>query len=187
MCFIDNSKIFTNLSNMKNKGIVIVSIIILSGIIFRIIPHWPNFTPIAAMALFGGAYISDKKLAILIPLVAMFISDLIIGFHGTMWAVYLSFGLIVLLGRNLQENKSIGKIFGLSLSSSALFFIITNFAVWLGSTFYTQDFSGLISCYVAAIPFFNYSLAGDLFYNILFFGVAYGVSYKYPALQLIKK
>jgi len=171
---------------MKNKGLIVISAIILSGIVFRILPHLPNFTPIAAMALFGGAYLRNKNLALLIPFLAMFISDLIIGFHGTMWAVYLSFAFIVFIGRNLQENKSVGKIFGMSIASSALFFIITNFAVWLGSTFYTQDFSGLLTCYAAAIPFFNYSILGDLFYNTLFFGVAFGISYKFPALQISK-
>ncbi|MCH7774531.1 MAG: hypothetical protein IH784_09035, partial [Bacteroidetes bacterium] len=90
--------------------------LILTGMIFiaafvRLIPHPPNFVPIAAIALFGGAYFTKKWVAIVVPLTALFITDLIIGFHGTMWAVYLSFILIVVIGRMMIKKKKLSNIF----------------------------------------------------------------------------
>ena len=100
--------------------------VILFGALMRLMPHWPNFTPIAAMALFGGAYFKKKHLAFLIPLVAMFVSDLILGLHQWMIAVYISFALVVGIGILLRSRIKIGTVLLASLSSSLLFFIITS-------------------------------------------------------------
>jgi|APEBP8051072266_1049373.scaffolds.fasta_scaffold01116_2 hypothetical protein len=154
----------------NNKYILaIVMIVMAAGM--RLIPHWPNFTPIAAMALFGGAYLNDKRLAYVVPFAAMLLSDLVIGMHDTMWAVYLGFAMIVSMGFFLRKNNSVLKTAGVALGSSILFFVVTNFAMWASGTYYTMDLTGLIQCYVAAIPFFGYSAAGDLFYTGLMFGV----------------
>lgn len=159
--------------------------IILFGAIMRLMPHWPNFTPIAAMALFGGTYIKKKHLAFLIPLAALFISDLFLGFHKWMIAVYISFALVVALGFLLRNRVKIGSVLLATLSSAVLFFIITNFAVWIGSPFYPQNMVGLIECYTLAIPFFNSGLLGDVFYSTLFFGSFYLVQQRYPVFKQI--
>lgn len=160
--------------------------VIAFGAIMRLIPHWPNFTPIAAMALFGGAYFSKKHLALLVPLLAMFVSDLFLGLHQWMIAVYISFALVVGIGILLRSHIKVGTVLLASLSSSLLFFILTNFAMWAGSPFYPQNIGGLIECYVAAIPFLNNGLLGDLFYSTLFFGGFYLAQLRFPVLAKIK-
>lgn len=165
----------------KNQFILIAGMIVLAAIM-RILPHWPNFTPVAAMALFGGAYISNKKFAYAVPFIAMFLSDLVIGFHNTMWAVYLSFAAIVGIGMLLRENKSVLRTAGAAVASSVLFFVVTNFAVWLAGGFYSMDLAGLVQCYVAAIPFYQYSVIGDLFYAGVMFGAFEYAKVKIPAL-----
>ena len=159
---------------------------VLAAAMLRLVPHYPNFTPIAAMALFGGAYFSNKKSAFIVPFAAMFLSDLIIGFHSTMWAVYLSFMLIVFIGFSLKEKKKISNIFVASISSSVLFFVITNFAVWATGTMYPMNFTGLVESYIAAVPFFHYTLLGDLFYVGIFFGAFEIAKTKLPVLAEVK-
>jgi len=161
---------------------MILTALVLAAAVLRLLPHYPNFTPIAGMALFGGAYFSNKKIAFIIPFAAMFLSDIILGFHSTMWAVYLSFALIVAIGFSLRKGKKISNIFLASVSSSVLFFVITNFAVWLNGVNYPVSFPGLAECYVAAIPFFHYTMLGDLFYVAIFFGAFELVQSKFPAL-----
>lgn len=160
--------------------------VILFGALMRLIPHWPNFTPIAAMALFGGAYFKKKHLAFLIPLVAMFVSDLVLGLHQWMIAVYISFALVVGIGILLRSHIKVGTVLLASLSSSLLFFIITNFAMWVGSPFYPQNMGGLIECYVAALPFLNNGILGDLFFSTVFFGGFYLAQLRFPVLARIK-
>ena len=165
-----------------NPGLIALAVVVLIAAIFRIIPHPPNFTPIAAMALFGGAYFSDKRLAFIVPLVAMLVSDLFIGFHSGMPAIYFSFVLMVFIG--IRISKSIGPksiIIG-SLSASILFFVITNFTVWMMGTMYSKDFAGLVTCYVAAIPFFQNTLVGDLVFTSSLFGGFYFIRQRFPAL-----
>lgn len=163
------------------KNIFIASALFIA-IAGRLIPHAPNFTPVAAMALFGGATLSNKRLAFILPIVAMFLSDLIIGFHNTMWAVYIAFAATVFIGTKLNGKIKPLNIITASVASSALFFIITNFAVWFGSTFYPQNATGLIECYVSAIPFFNNGLIGDLFYSGILFGSFALAAYRFPQL-----
>ncbi|MCH7721824.1 MAG: hypothetical protein IIC76_00590 [Bacteroidetes bacterium] len=171
---------------MNSKSIT-PGFLILTGMIFiaafiRLIPHPPNFAPIAAMALFGGAYFTKRWVAFLIPLTAMFITDLILGFHSAMWAVYLSFILIVVIGMLLIKQKKISNIFLASVSASVMFFAITNFAVWASGIYYPKGLSGLAASYTAAIPFFHYTLLGDLFFVTLMFGSYELAKAKYPQL-----
>ncbi len=144
-------------------------LIIILAALFRLLPHPPNMVPIAAMALFGGVYI-NKKFALLVPLVALFISDIFLGFHGTMPYVYTGFAVTGLIGIWLKNHKTVGFVAGAALFSSVVFYLLTNFGVWATGTMYTKDLPGLIACYVAAIPFFRNSLMGDMFYTALFFG-----------------
>ena len=166
--------------------------IIFAGAFMRLIPHWPNFTPIAAIALFGGAYMNRKYMAFLVPLAAMLVSDLILGFHVTMPAVYLSFVATVGIGLLIARKPNLLNIAGASLSASLLFFVVTNFGSWLGSPYYPQTFTGLMEAYAAGLVFFNNgsqgisflvnSVLGDLFFNGLFFGAFYLARLRFPVL-----
>lgn len=165
--------------NSKFRADIIVLAIIIAGAATRFIPHPPNFTAIGAIALFGGAYFTRKWLAVILPLIILFISDFIIeiispgmGFHRTMPFVYGSFILISLLGFYLRADKQFIKVTAYSLLSSVIFFIISNIGSWL--VFYPRTVTGFTACYIAAIPFFHYNILGDFFYNaVFFFGTYY--------------
>jgi hypothetical protein len=172
--------------NLLSSKFIFAAGLIIAAAFTRLIPHYPNFTAVGAIALFGGAYLPNKKLAFIIPLVAMLLTDLIIGFHPTMWAVYLSFGLIVLVGLQISKNKKITNILFATIFSSILFFLITNFAQWLSDPFYAKTGAGLAQCFTMAIPFFGYTALGDLFYVGLLFGVYEIASTKLPVFQKIK-
>ncbi len=139
----------------------------------RLVPHPPNFTPLAALALFGGACFSDRCAAFLVPFGAMFLSDLVIGWHrGWSW-VYGSFALIVCLGFWLRGRRTFARTAAATVTGSVLFFAITNFGVWAMGSLYPRTASGLVTCYVAAVPFFRNTLAGDaLCAAVLFSGLA---------------
>jgi len=136
----------------------------------RLLPHPPNLTAMTAMALFAGASLSDWRLALAVPLTALLLSDALIGFYGHMEIVYASFALVVGVGLLIRRHRSVPKIGAAALSSSVLFFVLTNFGVWATESMYPKTVSGLIACYVAAIPFFRNMLVGDLFYALILFG-----------------
>lgn len=175
-----------DLKKFFTPKVLVVTGIILFAAVMRLVPHYPNFTPIAAIALFGGAQMGRKWLAFFVPLFALFISDLLIGFHGFMVPVYISFALVVLLGNLMKNNIKIATVLGGAVASSLIFFLITNFAVWAGSPYYPQTFSGLMQSYMMAIPFFHSSLLGDLFYSSVFFGAFYLLKQKYPSISMVK-
>lgn len=157
--------------NIFNTKFWALTAVVLGAAFARLIPHPPNFAPIAAIALFGGVYFDNKKLAFIIPFAAMIISDLFMPLHSTVWAVYLSFALIVLIGFSLRERIKVKNILLACLASSVLFFVVTNFAVWVSYRMYPKNFTGLIECYIAAIPFFHHTLLGDLFFACIMFGL----------------
>ncbi len=155
---------------MKNNIFYLVFFILLL-VVYRIIPHPPNFTPILASAVVGPFLIKNRLFGLAIPIIAMFISDAIIGFHPYQFVVYstiLSIGLIAPLSKKYLY-------FGLlSLFASVWFFITTNFAVWVIWDYYPKTFDGLIICYVAAIPFFQNTLLSTIFFTgLLIFLVKY--------------
>jgi len=143
-----------------------VYLLIILGVATRLLPHPANFTPLAAIALFGGMYL-EKKWAILVPLIAIFASDFFIGFYSwpIMLSVYAGFAVAGLIGITLRENKKFHTILGGTLLGSMIFFALTNFAVWAFGTMYAHNLPGLLQCYYMAIPFFKNSLIGDLFYT----------------------
>jgi hypothetical protein len=147
----------------------ILSAILLAAAL-RLVPHPPNFTPIGAMALFGGAYFGRRALAFAAPLGALLLSDAILGFHSGMPFVYGSVALVVLIGWAVAKRMTALTIAGAAVASSVLFFAVTNFGTWLTSGMYPQTLSGLAACYAAAIPFFQNTLAGDLIFSALLFG-----------------
>ena len=144
---------------------------ILIAAVLRLIPHPPNFTPIGAMALFSGAYLGRKGvIAFAAPLGALLLSDLVLGFYRGMPTVYFSVALVVIIGWLSLRRVSPIRIGAAAIASSVLFFVVTNFGMWLSSGFYPRTLAGLEACYVAAIPFFQNTVAGDLFYAALLFG-----------------
>jgi len=153
----------------------------------RLLPHPPNFSPIAAMALFSGAYMPRRVLAFAAPFGALLLSDALLGgFYPGMNFVYLSFALTVLIGWAVARRKTVLTIAGAALASSILFFVLTNFGMWLFSGFYPLTSAGLVDCYVAAIPFFQNTLAGDLVFTALLFGGFSIAERMLPALRVSK-
>ncbi len=158
--------------------------LILLAALSRLLPHLPNFAPIAALALFGGVYL-DKKHTFIVPIAAMLISDYFIGFHGGMPWVYGSFLAIGCIGLWLRKHPGVATTIGATFAGSILFFIVTNFAVWFTSHgFYPQTFTGLMECYTMAIPFFRNSLMGDFTYVTALFGVYELAKRMAPSLTL---
>lgn len=136
--------------------------LILIGILLRFAPHAPNFTPVAAIALFGGAYL-NRKYSLFAPLVLMMISDVFLGFHNVIPFTWGSFILIAILGIWLKKHKSILAAAGASVASSLLFFVITNFGVWVMG-WYPHTLKGLLDCYIMGLPFLrNFTLATVLY------------------------
>jgi hypothetical protein len=157
---------------LNNKKQLVIILFIAVAAMFRLMPHFPNVTPITAMALFSGVYLTNKKLAFLIPILAMIISDLFLGFSSITLFVYAAFILVSYIG--ISSKKVSIKT---TLLSSISFFIITNFGVWLLG--YPKTFNGLIECYTLAIPFFRNSLIGDFFYaGVMYYGFEF-VSNRY--------
>lgn len=153
--------------------------LIFAAVILRLIPHAPNFAPVTAIALFGGTYLRNKKLAIFVPLAAMLVSDIFIGFYDfKIWlSVYLSFAISGLLGLWLRRRKDLGNTMAVTLMASVQFYAITNFAVWAFGTMYAPTASGLLASYVNALPFFRNTLYSDFFYVGILFGLYEFVSY----------
>lgn len=155
----------------------LVLIMIFAGAMMRLIPHWPNFTPIAAIALFGGTFLKRKDLAFLVPVAAMLLSDLVIGFHSTMFTVYITFIAIVAMGLVLKSRLTVVNTLTASLSASVVFYLVTNFASWTSGLMpYPMNVAGLMQAYIAGLPFFFNGILGDLFYTSVMFGAVYLVS-----------
>lgn len=137
----------------------------------RLVPHPPNFTPIGAMALFSGAYLGRKWLALAAPLGALLLSDLALGFYEGMWIQYLAVAFVAVLGWTILSKRRGAVRVGLAaIAGSLIFFVLSNFGVWAVSDMYPHTAAGLAACFTAAIPFYQNSLAGDLFYAALLFG-----------------
>ncbi len=146
-------------------------VFIIFGVLMRLLPHPPNMAPITAIALFSGVYL-NKRYAVILPIVALLISDYFIGFYGwTMLFVYGGFVLAGVIGMWLKRHKRPVYILGASLVSSWLFFIISNMGVWLTTSMYSKNLSGLIQCYVMAIPFLRNTILGDLLFTTTLFGL----------------
>jgi len=144
-------------------------VFLLLSLIGRLIPHPANFTPLGGTALFGGAKL-ERPWNYLAPLFILFITDLIIGFHGTMAYIYISFVISVWLGEKLlKHNPNFKRVAVVSIAGSVLFFLISNFGVWAEGILYPKTLEGLMRCYFLALPFFKNTLAGDLLFGVGFF------------------
>ena len=158
---------------LSKKEKVLFSFVLIAALT-RLVPHPPNFAPITAISLFAGAYFTRKQLAFIVPLLAMLISDLFLGFYTISIFVYLSFAVITWLGQ--QKNRVTPK---LVLLGSVLFFLISNLGVWL--LHYPKTIDALVTCFALAIPFFATSLIGDIFYSVI---LVFGFSAINRRLQL---
>jgi hypothetical protein len=186
---------------MENQKIAlrfsVISLMIVLAAFSRLIPHPPNFAPIGAMALFGAAYFSKKFIALIIPVLSMLISDLVINntiyaqyfegftffYQGFYWT-YAAFIVIGVIGFFMLKKVQLKSVILASLFAAVLFFIISNFGVWASGTMYPQNFSGLIACYTAAIPFFKNTLMGNLVYSGVLFGAFELAQNRIPILKI---
>lgn len=163
-----------------NKRLMVLTGIVIAAAFARLVPHLPNMTPIAAMALFGGAFLPNRRLAYALPLAAMLLSDLVLGFMfygkamlASQPIVYACFLVTVWMGKLIRDRRSVLNVGAVTLASSLMFFTVTNFAVWAAGSLYPRTLPGLIACYTAAIPFFRNTLIGDVTYaTALFVGFA---------------
>ena len=149
---------------------LVISAMILGAIVSRLVPHPWNLTSVTAVALFSGACFSDRRLALAIPLGALFLSDLVLGFYSGMPVVYLAFALVGGIGMTLRGRRRPLPIALATLTGSILFFVVSNFGVWAFGPLYPHSLAGLASCYVNALPFFRNSLEGDALYSLVLFG-----------------
>lgn len=176
----------TPTANPNSSGLS-TSVAVLSGMILlaaltRLLPHPPNFSPVEAVALFGGAYFASRAWALAVPLLAMFLSDLALGLaNGGIYfeyfasahfaAIYLCIALSTVLGFGLRNRVTGARVLGYSLAGSVLFFLASNLAVWATAVpGHGACSTGLLPCYVAGVPFFQWTVLGTLFYSALLFG-----------------
>jgi len=175
----------------------VITAIIMLAALSRLVPHPANFAPVGAMALFGAAYYSKRYLAFIIPIIAMWISDLVLTnivygqyFDHFVWLydgalfTYGAFAIIVCFGMFALKKIRLTNIIASALGASVIFFIVSNFGVWFSGTMYTKDFAGLMTCYTAGIPFFKNTIAGDLIYSALLFGAFELSALRFPVLRL---
>ncbi len=160
---------------MKDRFFLIVFIFLAGALAMgiRLLPHFPNFTPVGAFALFTGVYLARKsKWALLLPLGVMFLTDLVIGFYDLklMAVVYGSFLVYTGFGMLVAKRRSIATVLLGSMGGAVLFYLTTNFAVWAFSSWYPHTVSGLLLSYTLALPFFKYTILGDLFFTGVLFG-----------------
>jgi hypothetical protein len=162
----------------------------------RIIPHMPNFSPLGAIGLFGAAYFTKKWQAFFIPITATWLSDLFINnviyaqyypkftwfYQGFYWQ-YGSYLLITLAGIFILKKITPQRVIAGALTSTTIFFLVSNFGCWIGSTTYPQNFAGLLTCYAAGIPFLKGTLLGDLFYSGVLFGTFAFALKQFPVLR----
>jgi hypothetical protein len=161
--------------------IVLLALLVALAALARLVPHPPNFAPLGAMALFGGAHFADRRLAFALPCAALFLSDLVLGLYVLMPVIYGSFAINVLLGRWLRNRKRFAHIALATLAGAVQFFVVTNFACWLLA--YPHNWAGLTACYASAIPFFHNTLMGDAIYVGVLFGALALAEAGFPAVR----
>ena len=176
----------------------VLSIIILLAAFTRIMPHPPNFSPMAAIGLFGAAHFAKKWQAFFIPLIGIWVSDLVINnyvysssssnfvwFYSGFYWQYISYILIIFTGLFIfNRGISLTKTAGGMISSSGIFFLVSNFGVWAGGTMYPKNFGGLITCYAAGVPFIHNTIISDVLFTTVLFGTYYLLQVEYSSLKI---
>lgn len=177
---------------MQNVRMSAIVLMILGAAATRLLPHPYNFTCITALALFGGAHFSDRRLAFAVPLLALVLSNVALGWIWSLsslayashsWVQYASFALVVPMGLSLRGRTTLLRTAGTTLAASTMFYLVSNFGVWLFDAMYAKSLAGLVECYVAAIPFFGNALAGDAFYTGLLFGGIHLLESRFASLR----
>lgn len=184
---------------IQNPKIFVVIAVIAVACLFRIMPHWPNFTPMAAIALMSGAMLSNRFMAFLLPFAAILVSDMLtvlfvnqafttpaqyFGSTGILF-IYLAFAFMILIGMGISKNLR-WPVLGLaSISTAIIFFLLSNFGFWIGSTL-PQNPAGLLLAYEMGLPFFLNNILGDLFFTFTAFGLVALLTNRYPQLILIR-
>lgn len=183
-----------------NPKVSVIFLAIFAVAMTRFLPHPPNFTAVGAAAIFGGAVFSKSWKAILVPLAALFLSNLIInntlysayyeGFSllsaGSLW-VYAAIILLSILAHVFIKAFNITSIASVTIGGTALFFLLTNLGVWIGNPMYAQNVEGLMACYIAGLPFALNSLLGNIVFVSVLFGAYNYVAKKELAWAVIKK
>lgn len=148
----------------------VLSMIVLAGL-SRLIPHPPNFTAVIAMALLAGVSLSRLSWAVLVPIFSLAMGDLVYGFHSTLLAVYFAIIAVVLVAFRYLKEKSFLAVAVAAPAASLWFWVVTNFSVWLQMDLYSKDLTGLTTCYLAAVPFLEKQVLGDLFFTAILFSL----------------
>jgi hypothetical protein len=180
--------------NLSFSYLVILAVLIALGVAGRLLPHPPNFTPMAAIALFAGFIFIKRYMAVVAVISTMLLCDyfafgsLSVSWFGSksMFVVYLALLFPIVFKNFLQKKLGVLRVFGAALASSSVFFLATNFAVWAFSPMYEKTLEGLVLCYTMAIPFFQNTVAGDLIWSGAIFG-AYFALRNYSNLQIFKQ
>jgi len=158
--------------SLKNLELKIFPLVLILILIFsRLIPHPPNFTPIIAAAVMSNYLFKNIYISLFILLTSMFLSDLIIGTHGNFFFVYFSLFLITIFCRKVIKHIDVKNLLLLSLFSSLMFFVITNFGVWALTGMYEKNLNGLLYCYLLAIPFFTNTIISTVIFSYLTYAV----------------
>ncbi len=176
------------MNHSPQLGILVFAVLIALTIACRLLPHPPNFTPAAAVALFAGFFFGRRVVALVVVLAAMALSDLIIGAYDyrIMAAVYAAFMFPVFLRSLLRRRLNPLTCCGSAVACSVVFFVSTNLAVWIFSGMYAPTLGGLGTCFAAALPFFRYTLCGDLFWTATLFG-SYAIALRFGATPFASK
>jgi hypothetical protein len=180
--------------NSSFSYLVILAVLIALGVAGRLLPHPPNFTPMAAIALFAGFIFVKRYMSVVAVVVTMLLCDyfafgsLSAEWFGSksMFVVYLALLFPIVFKKFLQKKLGVLRIAGAAFASSSVFFIATNFAVWAFSPMYAKTFEGLVLCYTMAIPFFQNTIVGDLIWSGAIFG-AYLALRNYSNLQIFNQ
>jgi hypothetical protein len=166
------NKLLKNKMFLTGSSFWLVLGLIVLVLIGRFLPHPPNFTPLLSVALFAGAVFARQPMAWLVPLLALYLSDLFLGLHGSMVFVYVSVLAIVFFGQWLASPQvRLLSVLAISFLASLFFYLLTNFGVWLLYDWYPPTMAGLMASYLAALPFFIYTLASTCAYSLLLFGL----------------
>ncbi len=167
---------------MTTTRFFVLTGMILAAVFSKFLPHPINFAPIGAIALFGGAHFGNRWVGFLVQFVALLIGDLITGLHTLIPFVYGCFALNVCLGWWVRRQVNAGRVVGAALIGSTLFFLVTNFGVWLLLGTFEPTAAGLMACYIAGLPLFLNTVLGDLFYSAVLFGGLAALEWRYPAI-----
>jgi hypothetical protein len=165
---------------MNRTRFFVLTGLILAAVLSKFLPHPMNFAPVGAIAIFGGAHFQNRWLGFAVPFIALLIGDIITGLHSLIPFVYGCFALNVCMGWWIRRQVTAVRIAGVTVLGSTIFFLVTNFGVWLLLGTFERTIAGLMQCYVAGLPLFMNTLLGDLFYTAVLFGGVTALEWRFP-------